>query len=353
MRTPITVLCAAALCVAPFAPAVAEPEPDNALWEATGPVLTDTIAGTIADTRDHDWYMLYAAANTPMTVTLQPACRHQEVTLRDSEGRPLATLSGSDTLPASTTYTTGPQTTQFLLRVGIRGGACAGSTYTVTLSPGSALLPGAPMPTATPLAESTEAIGPLAGDTWYSADLPVGDGDAYYFYADAPLTVKAISQECEVTADLDLADPGSRDPDEATMWFAGLQYAVMPVTPGRWDKFSLSLRRDDSYNPGCPYRFLLTPASTVKSGPRPLTPPTTKVKGLTYKRAGKRVTVRWKPLAGATLYLFRYPTNGWCSTRKTHFRIKAKVVPKKGLKVQVRARNNDGTGPMRTIRVRL
>lgn len=356
MRTPMALLCATALCLTPFSPAAAEPEPDNALWEATGPVQTDTITGTLVDTSDSDWYMLYASANTPLTVTLEPNCKSQQTTLRDADGQTLATLAGSETLPSSTTFTTGAATTQLLLRVVTRS-SCAGSPYTITLSPQSALLPGAPMPTATPLGEPNEnpqqAIGPLAGDAWYSGDLLLaGDQDYYTFYADASVTVKAVTSRCGISARL-WKDDGD---DVATAEVGDSQYAPMVYTPGAWQKLYVSFSLIYP-NPTCAYRFLITPASAVKSGPRPLTPPTTKVQGLTYKKIGKRVIVRWKALPGAIGYESRYTYLNtyvqWSFYRKTQRSFKVKIVPKKGMKVQVRARNDDGFGPKRTIRVRL
>ena len=53
------------------APAVAEPEPDNWIWQATGPVTSGSITGTIASNNDHDWYMLYVASQSQLTITLQ------------------------------------------------------------------------------------------------------------------------------------------------------------------------------------------------------------------------------------------------------------------------------------------
>lgn len=346
MRTPMTLFCAAALCLTPFAPAAAEPEPDNALWEATGPVQTDTITGTVVDTSDSDWYMLYASANTPLTLTLQPSCKYQKVTLGDETGQPLAEISGDATLPKSLTHQTAAADTQYLIRVSIRNNLCAGSPYTVNLSPSSSLLPGAPMPTATPMGESGDDVGPLTGDVWYQAELPVGDQDSYFMYADSPLTVKGVNSGCEVNVDV----------GGGSMMF-GSRISTLAYSPGVWDKVRLTFSRSENYNVGCVYRFLIAPASAVKSGPRPLAPPTTKVQGLTYKKIGKRVIVRWKALPGAIGYEFRYALRGkyvqWGFIHRTRTSFKVKVVPKKGMKVQVRARNDDGAGPKRTIRVTL
>jgi hypothetical protein len=357
MRAQIALLCVAALTLAPFAPAAAEPEPDNALWEATGPVQTDTITGTLSSAEDIDWYLLNVAANTQLTATLQPSCKYQEATLADADGQSIATLKGSETLPNSTTYVVGATNTQLLLRV--RGfSLCAGSTYTITLSPSSALLPGSPMPAATPLGEPNEspqqAVGPLTGDVWYSGDLVAADDkDFYSFYADASVTVKAVTSRCGISAIL--GEDGG-DPDVAVAEVGSSRYAQMAHTPTTWKKFQVSFSVGYS-DPTCVYRFLITPASAVKSGPRPLTPPTTKVQGLTYKRVGKRVIVRWKAVAGATGYesRFRYLNKyaDWTLYPKTQRSFRVRMVPKKGMKVQVRARNDDGAGPKATIRVRV
>lgn len=53
---------AALLCLFPLAPAVVEPEPDDVLREAIGPILASPMTGTLASLDDRDWFMFYAAA---------------------------------------------------------------------------------------------------------------------------------------------------------------------------------------------------------------------------------------------------------------------------------------------------
>jgi hypothetical protein len=69
------------------------------------------------------------------------------------------------------------------------------------------------------------------------------------------------------------------------------------------------------------------------------------------------VIVRWRALPGAIGYdvrsTYRNKYVQWSFYRKTQRPFKARTIPKKGTKVQVRARNDDGFGPKRTIRVKL
>ena len=179
------------------APASAEPEPDNWIWQATGPVTTPTITGAIASNNDYDWYMIYAASQSQLAITLQTSTcgSDHSLALYDSTGDQITYRYGSQTKPSTINNTTGIGTTRYFLRM---RGSCIGS-YRVDVSPAAALLGGSPMPnntvkTGEPNENADQAQGPLSADVVYvGAGETSNDEDWFYFYANAAFNVTATS----------------------------------------------------------------------------------------------------------------------------------------------------------------
>lgn len=335
------------------APAFAEPEPDNWIWQATGPVTRPTITGTIASNNDIDWYMIYAASQSQLAVTLQAStCGDgQNLALYDSTGDQITYRYGSQTKPWTINYTTGIGTNRYFLRM---RGSCIGS-YRVDISPATALLGGPPMPSNTaktgePNENADQAQGPLSADVVYvGAGETSNDQDWFYFYANAAFEVTATSGDtCE--GSISLYD---QDRDQITYrYYNENNFDTIAHTPTSWQLHYLRVR---SNCVGGAYRFTISPASAIPAGPAPAPTAPAPMTGLAYRKTKRTIVVYWPAISGATGYQVRVRKgskwSAWKSTANAWKSYKRKKLPKVA-KVRARAINAVGSGPAQTIRVR-
>lgn len=335
------------------APAVAEPEPDNWIWQATGPVTSGSITGTIASNNDHDWYMLYVASQSQLTITLQASqCGYDHnIALNKSTGHQITSRDGSPHKPTTISYTTDVGTTRYFLRI---KGSCIGS-YRVDVSPASALLGGAPMPSNTsstgePNETADQAHGALTADVVYTgASQTSNDEDWFYFYANGAFDVTATSGDA-CNGRFALYD-SERDQISSKYFYDDLFWSISH-TPTSWQLFYVNLRSDCV---GGAYRFSIAPASAVQAGPAPVPTAPAPMSGLAYRKTRKTVVVYWSPVGGATGYQVRMRKGSkwrpWKTTGNTWKSYRRKKLPKVS-KVRARAINAVGAGAAQTIRVR-
>lgn len=340
-------------------PAVAEPEPDDWIWQASGPVMSGSITGTIASYNDYDYYMFYAASQTQLVVTLQPwaSCDfNRMVTLKDSDGVTITdAYFGSG--PRTIKYTTPVGTNRFFLLV--YGTSGCGSTYNISLSPTSALLAGPAMPSATlatgePNESAAQPQGPLSADVIYTGQIETrNDEDWFTFYASAAFSLEGtIGSGCDIDFSPKLV---LRDADQDSVdYFSVLsgRYRRISYSPPGWKQYFIQVIGGQ----GCGYRFSLSPASAIQSGPAPTPVAPAPMSGLTYRKTKKTVVVYWSAISGATGYQVRVRKNStwgaWKSTANTWMSYKRSRLPKT-VKVQARAINGAGAGAAQTIKVRV
>lgn len=353
MRKVLILTLALIASVLGAAPVSAEPEPDNWIWQATGPVTSPTITGTIASNNDYDWYMIYAASQSQLAITLQTSTcgSDHSLTLYDSTGSQITYRYGSQTKPSTINYTTGIGTTRYFLRM---RGSCIGA-YRVDVSPAAALLGGSPMPnntvkTGEPNENADQAQGPLAADVVYvGAGETSNDEDWFYFYASAAFNVTATSGDtCD--GSITLYD---KDRDQITYrYYDENTFDTIAHTPTSWQLHYLRVRSDCA---GGAYRFSISPASAIQAGPAPAPTAPAPMTGLAYRKTKKTVVVYWSAISGATGYQVRMRKGSkwgaWKSTANTWKSYKRKKLPKV-TKVRARATNAVGSGAAQTIRVR-
>lgn len=339
------------------APAAAEPEPDNWIWQATGPVTSGSITGKIASSNDDDWYMFYASSQMQLTITLMPnPCGWSlDAALHDSSGSVLDSEDFSTSVQETIKYTTEVGTHRYFLSV--EGGAC-GTPYSITLSPASSLLWGAGMPTATaptgePNESAAQAIGPLLGGTIYTGAMQTqNDVDWFAFFASGPFTIEATDNG---TGCYDLGDSlilrDSQQEYVAGSELDANRFSYLSYTPPAWDLYYIEI--DDSTD--CAYRFSISPASSIQAGPAPAPTAPAPMSGLAYRKTRKKVVVYWSATLDATGYQIRIRKGSkwrpWKTTGNTWKSFKRKKLPKV-MKVRVRAINAVGAGAAQTIKVR-
>lgn len=352
----IAVIAALSLLPLGFSPAAAEPEPDGVIWQATGPVTSGQITGTIASNNDSDWYMFYAASQTQLTVTLpQLNCSSIVVRLRDANGAEIDSAYSSSSQPRTIKYSTGMGTNRYFLTVS--GTACA-TPYVVSLSPTAALVPGPGMPTATtptgePNEAAAQAVGLLAGDVIYTGQMDTqNDEDWFTFYASAAFTIEAtLAAGCNGNPAVRLLNA---DQDEVDAFYPSVdRYSRISYTPERWAQFFIRIH----YGQGCVYRFSISPASAIQAGPPPAPTPPAGLTGITKRKTRTTVVVYWPAVGGATGYQYRIlrgrKVGKWKSTGNAWVSIKKKRIPrKKGLRVQVQPFNSVGPGGSQIIRIK-
>ena len=351
-----------ALALLPTGPAFAEPEPDNWIWQATGPITNGQFSGTIPSDNDNDWYMFYAASQTQLTITLAPnACPSYLAFYGTNGGSRIDGTAGSTTTPRTITYTTALGTNRYFIRMYEYSDSCQTDAYSVSMTPVSGLMSGPPMPTATtstgePNESAAQAWGPLAGDTIYTGTLETqNDVDWLYFYASAAFDLTAISStECDGYARLRSSNEGY-----GTISGTGYtynSYSHLTFTPAEWKRYYLEM----TGNTGCTWRISISPASAIQSGPAPVTPaptPPSAMAGLTYRKTKRAVVVYWPAITGATSYQIRTikgsKVSGWSPTTSTWKSYKKKSIPrKKGMRVEVQPLNDVGAGTSQVIRVK-
>lgn len=357
MRKPfIAVIAALSLLPLGVTPAVAEPEPDGVIWQASGPVTSGQITGTIASNNDYDWYMFYAASQTQLTVTLpQLNCSEVSVRLKDTSGSEIDYAYFSSSQPRTIKYSTGMGTNRYFLTVS--GSACA-TPYVVSLSPATSLVSGPGMPTATtptgePNEAATQAIGLLAGDTIYTGQIDTqNDEDWFTFYASAAFTIEAtLATGCNGNPAVRLLNA---DQDEVDYLYPSLnRYSRITYTPAAWAQFFIRIH----YGQGCAYRFSISPASALQAGPPPAPTPPAPLTGITKRKTRTTVVVYWPAIGGATGYQYRIlkgrKVGPWKNTGNAWVSIKKKRIPrKKGLRVQVQPVNSVGAGGSQIIRIK-
>lgn len=336
------------------APALAEPEPDNWIWQATGPVTSPTITGSVASSNDVDWYMFYAASQTQLSLTVQTnSCGHYlDVYLHAWDGSNLRSMEASSSKPTTVTYTTPVGVNQYFVSV---DGPCANS-YRVDIAPAAGLVSGAPLPTATvptgePNESADQAQGPLGGDTIYTGVTETSnDEDWFFFFASSAFSVTSTSgSDCN-------GDVTLYDSDRDYLAYRDLydnRYSRITYTPTSWKPFYLEV---DSDCVGGAYRFSISPASAIQTGPAPAPTAPAPMTGLTYRKTRKTVVVYWSTISGATGYQVRVRKgskwSGWKSTANTWRSYKRKKLPRT-MRVQARATNAVGAGAVQTIKVRV
>ena len=344
-------------------PAVADPEPDNWIWQAVGPVTTPTITGSVASSNDVDWYMFYAASQTQLSLTVgaNPCGSDLDVYLYSSDGSYLRGMYADSRRPTTVTYTTPIGVNQYFMSV---DGQCD-DDYRIDIAPATGLVSGAPMPTVTvptgePNESADQAQGPLKGGTIYTGITETSnDEDWFYFFASSAFSVTTTAgTRCD--GDVTLYD---EDRDYLSSDYIEVnEYSRITYTPASWQAFYLDL---DSDCVGGAYRFSISPVSAIRGGPAPAptapapTAPAPSapapMNGLTYRKTRKKVVVYWSAVPGATGYQVRVRKGSkwraWKFTANTWKSYKRKKMPK-AMKVRARATNAVGAGATQTIRVR-
>lgn len=356
------VIGVAALSLIAVAPAQADPEPDNWIWQARGPATSGSITGTLASNNDVDYYMFYAASQTQLSVTSLPIGCGSSLGfgLYDTNGDYLTHRSASTTKNVSMNYTTPSGTNRFFVRVYRISSlsSCVGQTYRVNVGPTSALLAGPSMnsgstPTGEPNETAEQAAGPLAADTIYSGVSETqNDQDWFYFYASGAFQVEA-TENAGCSSDFHLYD---QDMDYLGATYAGEnRYRQFTYTPDSWRRFYIKVDGDCV---GAGYRFSLGPASAIQSGPAPVPVVPGGVGALATRKTKKTVVVYWAAATGAQGYQVRKAKKRkkygpWSGTANTWTSIKKKKIPKKrGMWIKVRAVNSVGHGTPSVRKIR-
>lgn len=342
------------LALLPVGPAFAEPEPDNWIWQATGPVTNGVVTGSVSSSNDVDWYMFYVASQTQLKITTatSPCGDYLDVYFTDATGGTIRSTEASTTVPVSMTYTTPVGTTQYFLAI---DGPC--NAYRIDITPTTNLIAGpaltqATTPTGEPNESADQAVGPLQGDVIYTGVTETSnDQDWFSFYANAAFAITATPG---TGCDGDVALYGSK---RETIDYGSTyvnRYTTITYTPTEWSLFYLDL---DSDCVGGSYRFSISPASSVQAGPAPAPQPPSPMTGLTYRKTKKTVIVYWPNIQGATSYLVRTikgkRVSGWASVTSPWKSYKKKSIPrKKGMRVEAQPTNPVGAGPSQVIQVK-
>ncbi len=348
------------LALLPVAPAFAEPEPDNWIWQATGPVMSGTVTGTLSSSNDVDWYMFYVASQTQMSITIPttPCGSDLDAYFKSASGTQIRWIEASSTRPVTWTYTTPVGTTQFFLAV---DGPC--NAYRVDISPAASLIAGPPLvqgstATGEPNESPDQALGPLLPDAIYTGVRETSnDADYFYFYANAAFAITA-TPGTDCSGDVQLLDSNRdsitwRETDPNV-------YSTITYTPTAWSLFYLYLDSDCVQGS---YRFSISPTAAIQSGPQPPPPPPpppalpSPMTGLTHRKTKKTVVVYWPNIQGATTYLVRTikgkRVSGWASVTSAWKSYKKKSIPrKKGMRVEVMPSNSAGASASQVIRIK-
>jgi hypothetical protein len=187
---------AAVPCTAAAAPTL-ESEPNDTVFQRTGPISTEGAEGSIATANDLDTFLVRLRPQRQVKVTYsilnRPACTASSslaYSLRTPSGSSIDAPSGSDYLGSSQSSYSYPITTpgvfggpsqDYLLRFSASGTAAVGCRYrfTVTGSAGEATdaIDPSPLPTypivtvAEPNDLDAQATGPMQADTVYAGAL--------------------------------------------------------------------------------------------------------------------------------------------------------------------------------------
>lgn len=355
MRFKRLIIVLLSVVLLPVGPAFAEPEPDNWIWQATGPITSGSISGTIASDNDVDWHMFYAASQTQLIITIPTTTcgAGLDVYLMDTNGDDLSWAEGSTRSPQTITYTTPIGTQRFFLAV---DGPC--SAYTVNLAPVTSLLTGPALPSLTvptgePNESADQAWGLLTGDTIYTGIQETSnDKDWFSFYANAAFAITATpSTNC--SGDIALYDESREEVGWAET--AVNHYRSITYTPTTWQRFFLDA---DSDCVNGAYRFWISPASAIQTGPQPTPPPPPgPMTGLSKRKTKSTVVVFWPAIPGASSYAYRTIRGkrygGWVGTGNTWASFKKKRLPRKArLRVEVQPVNAAGAGAPQTIKIK-
>jgi hypothetical protein len=178
------IVVVALLALAVLAPvARADSEPNDALAQAEGPLASGHFNGHLAPS-DSDWYVFYIQGQQQLHLDVSAPADTDDDCVR-------ATLLDTDGRELSSDYTTAPGTNRYFVVV---NNNCSSDAfdYTVTITPGSALVNGPAMPTPTPTGEpnesSAQAAGPLAGGVTYSGSIDTDNDEDWFFFYTTPGT---------------------------------------------------------------------------------------------------------------------------------------------------------------------
>lgn len=343
-------------------PAAAEPEPDNWIWQASGPVLNGQIRGSIASGNDDDWFTFYAASQSQLTITLQPnKCQGfftdgYSVLLINEMGGVISSTRFLSSSTKTLTYTTPVGTSQYFIQVDSRGLFCPSSAgYAVDITPVAALVAGSPMPTSSvptgePNETSQQAMGgaPLSGGVIYTGTTDTSnDADFFPFWASGPFFIRATSGDgCDGDFTLyDSTGKAIRGTDYYSNGFTDISYS-----PPAWTSFTVQF---DSDCTGGAYRFVIWPPESIPLGPPPVAAPPPTPAGVPWiksRKGRKTVVVYWGPAAGATSYSFLWMPAGQnqfrtLNTSGTWASFKRKRFPRSGIFVKAVPKNAAGEGP--------
>lgn len=168
------------------ATAHADVEPNNDPFQAE--LVTAPTSGTITTRTDEDWHLFYVNGQTQVDVTFTSPGGCVAAYLYDTDLKVAAKVflnaAGTDHL----LYTTPPGVSRVFVQV---IGYCDGATYSLSVAPAAALVPGEPAgPGAAPAEPNelaTQAFGPLAGGALYGGALEtVNDADWLVFHTAGP-----------------------------------------------------------------------------------------------------------------------------------------------------------------------
>jgi hypothetical protein len=186
----IGIIAAALVALLIGAPAAsADVEPNNGIVQPEGPIAGGVAyTGALASDNDDDWYVFYVASQTQLDISFttpgSSSCSTY-ATFRDSDGDDIDYASASPNATDHVLYTTPVGVHRYFLVV---DSGCAGATYSFSLDPAAAIVPGLgatpAQPTSEPNENAGQAFGPFAGGTPYAGSVDTqNDQDWFYFYA--------------------------------------------------------------------------------------------------------------------------------------------------------------------------
>jgi hypothetical protein len=255
----VIALAVAASALALPASAAADAEPNNALWQAEGPIGGGAdVLGTLTTADDADWYLFYAHPQQQLHLTSSTDRSH------DYEDDDCVELRGPDGEPLTDDYTTPPGSARrYFVRVGHH---CEGTSYRFRIDPVGAVTSGPVMPGLQRAGEPNELVdqasGPLVGGTTYTGTIETAnDVEWFYFYTAAGTHQLDISSTgmsgCSVELRL-----GADEISPSQDYVSHITRTVYGA-----ERHLLSVNEDTDSCVGSDWQFRIDPPEAVTSSP--------------------------------------------------------------------------------------
>jgi hypothetical protein len=252
------------------AAAGADAEPNNALWQAEGPISGGVdVTGTLATSDDVDWYSFYAQPQQQL---------HLTGAADDEPDGSCIDMYDSDGQGVPSDYTTpAGGVRRYFVSVGY---GCSGPGYHFRIDPASAFTTGPAMPapvgTGEPNESRDQGSGPLAGATTYTGAIQTqNDQDWFYLYTtpgthQLDIAVTGIPSSCSSTPTVRLQN-GDSSSDYASPYPNRISHITRTVTGAQ--RLDVSVNADEDACVGDSWQFRVEPADAV-TGTAPGNPAT-------------------------------------------------------------------------------